>query len=444
MFHLLPILTITALWLMPSALPASPVVWHSTTEVARGPGEKGPWQQNDSRYRYVDDPAVTLDNRGGAMLAWVNQAQKDIFFQRFASDGTPQFPEPVPVSRNPATFSWLPRLERDPDNPGRIYVLWQEIIFSGGSHGGDILFARSEDHGATFSPPVNLSRSIGGAGKGRINAEVWDNGSLDLIAGPKGALYAAWTEYEGALWFVRSSDNGQSFTKPQMVSGGKDAAPARAPSLALGADGRLYLAWTHGDDQGANIQLAHSSDGGTSFSKAVAIAPDEHYADAPKITAGPDGTLHLTYAQSDGGPFANYRIRYTRSADGGRSFGPARVVSHPLPAASQSARFPSLAVDRAERVYISYELYPDPRGKPRGLGLSVSQDGGESFSVPIAVPGSASPDGGVNGSQQGKLMSKLAVGHDGHIAIVNSSLLQDKQSRVWLMRGELQTSSVRQ
>ena len=61
----------------------------------------------------------------------------------------------------------------------------QEIIFSGGSH-GDMLFARSDDNDATFSEPLNLSRSMGGDGKGRINVKVWHNGSPDLVSGPDG------------------------------------------------------------------------------------------------------------------------------------------------------------------------------------------------------------------------------------------------------------------
>ena len=156
---------------LPVAASAVPIVWHGPVDIAEGGGEKGPWQQNESRYHYVDDPAVLIDEGGNVAVAWVNQSRKDVFFQRLSSDGNLQRKEPVNVSRNPNTFSWLPRMERAPDAPDRIYMLWQEIIFSGGSHGGDILFARSDDKGKTFSPPVNVSDSIAGDGKGRINPD---------------------------------------------------------------------------------------------------------------------------------------------------------------------------------------------------------------------------------------------------------------------------------
>lgn len=414
---------------------ALPVEWKVIAEIANGPGEKGPWEQNDSRYNYVDDPTVTIDPRGNVAVAWVDQSRKDVFFQRISADGSRQPAEPVNVSRSGDTFSWIPRMARAPDSPESVYMLWQEIIFSGGSHGGDMLFAHSDDGGATFSEPLNISNSVGGDGKGRINAKVWANGSYDLAAGPDGALYAAWTEYDGPLWFSRSTDGGKSFTAPRRVTGGGNAMPARAPSLALGKDHTLYLAWTTGENDNADIHVARSGDGGATFAEPQAVAPGKGYADAPKLAVSPDGMLHLVYAQSRGGPFDKYHIRYTRSADG-RKFDAPRDISAPLPKGVDSAAFPSFATDAGGRLFVVYELFPDYRGRPRGLGMTISADGGKSFATPAVVPHSGDPGGG-NGSHQGLLMAKLAVNRNGGIAIVNSSLAQDKHSRVWLIRGEM-------
>jgi hypothetical protein len=367
------------------------------TEIAVGGGERGPWQQNDSRYDYVDDPAVALDEEGRAAVAWVDQGRKDVFF------------EGVNVSRSPATFSWLPRIALAGN---RVFVLWQEIIFSGGSHGGDILFARSEDGGKTFSEPFNLSASAAGDGKGRITPDLWHNGSLDLALGPGGAVYAAWTEYEGALWFRRSTDGGVTFAQRVKI---QDATPARAPSLAV--TGRtVHLAWTDGD-----IHVATSTNGGASFGEPVLATRSRAYTDAPRIALDATGTLHLAYAQDS-------RILYTRSRDGGRTFEQARAISRP------GGGFPALGIDGANRVYVTYELFPQRQQRPRGLGIVVSQDGGRIFSAPEPVPGSADPAGAPNGSFQGLLMQKLAVNRRGDVAVVNSSLEDGKRSRVWLMR----------
>ena len=412
----------------------SPLAWHGSTEIARGNGVQGPWQQSESRYDYVDDPTVAIDPDGNIAVAWVDQARKAVLFQRFSRDGRKQFEPPVDVSGHPDTFSWLPRIAFAPDAPKMVFVLWQEIIFSGGSHGGEILFARSQDGGRSFSAAINLSKSTGGDGKGRINRTIWHNGSLDLVAGADGVLFAAWTEYDGPLWFSRSTDGGRTFSRPRRLAGGGNAPAARAPSLALGPNGTVYLAWTVGDDPAADIHLAQSTDGGDTFSDPRTVAPSKGHSDAPKLAVDAGGMVHLVYAESSGGPFDRYRVRYTRSADGGRTFEMPRDISEAM---EQSAAYPCLGVDAKGRLVVIWEMYPDYRQLPRGLGLAFSGDGGRSFSPPSAVPASLDAMGSFNGSRQGLLMKKLAVNGAGAVAIVNSSMQRGHHSRVWMIRAQI-------
>lgn len=392
----------------PVTLALAALVWHGSTEIAAGPAERGPWQQNESHYRYVDDPTVAMDAHGRVAFAWVDQATKDVHFGKQG--------EALNVSRSPQTFSWLPRVAMGAD--GTVYVLWQEIIFSGGSHGGDILFARSQDGGATFSAPLNLSKSVAGDGKGRIDKERWHNGSLDLALGSDRTVYTAWTEYEGALWLRRSVDGGKSFSEKIRLP---DAKPARAPALAVHGN-TVYLAWTVGDEPSADIRVARSDDGGRSFAAPVIVARSKGYSDAPKLAVDARGTLHVVYAEGK-------RIVYSRSADQGRSF------ERPRDIAGRDAGFPALDIDGKGNLYVLWERFAEHRQLARGLALAVSTDAGRSFSAPVLVPGSA--DAGWNGSSQGLLMRKLAVSRDGEIAIVNSSFSEKQRSRVWLIRGRL-------
>lgn len=401
---------------------AAPLAWHGSIELAEGRGVRGPWRQNDSRYDYVDDPTVAIDARGDISVAWVDQRRKAVLFQRFSAEGGRRG-EPVDVSRLPETFSWLPRIALSPRDPRAVFVLWQEIIFSGGSHGGDILFARSRDGGRSFAAPVNLTKSVAGEGKGRISRDRWHNGSLDVAAGDDGALYAAWTAYEGPLWFTRSTDGGRTFS-PLLEVAGSNASPTRAPAIAPGRDGVVYLAWTVGEDRSADIRVARSVDGGQSFAEPRVVARSEGYADAPKLVVDPNGALHVVYTED------NRRILYTRSVDAARSFEPPREIS------GKGAAFPHLGLDANGRLLVAWEQMPDPRRSPRGMALAVSRDGGQRFSS-TPVPHSADPAGAPNGSFQGSLMRKLAVNGRGTLAIVNSSMQQGKRSRVWLVRGEL-------
>ena len=408
--------------------------WAQPVELATGGGERGPWQQNNSRYDFVDDPSVALWPNGDAAIVWVDQARKDVFWQIVARDGSKRLPEPINISRTPKEFSWLPRIALSPRDPSRVYVLWQEIVFSGGPHGGDIFFARSLDGGRTFEPPRNLTnQSLAGEGKGRFDAEHWHNGSLDIAVSEDGVLCVAWTDYEGKLTFRRSRDAGKTFEPDVVIAKGGDV-PARAPSIAVG-NGTIYLAWTVGETDHADIHIATSHDGKT-FSAPVTVGRTRGYADSPKLAVDPTGTLHLAYAQTKSGPFEKAEVLYTRSRDG-RTFEPPRVISQPL-ASGTGAAFPSLAVE-GHRVFVTWEYYPRGQEQPHGLGIAYSYDGGGTFTQPDRIEGTS--DRGRNGGLEGRLTRKLAVAGD-TIVVVNSAMRPGESSRAWLVRGALPTASL--
>jgi hypothetical protein len=423
------------------------LTWQERIMTASGGGYQGPWHMNASVYDYVDDPAAAIDEQGAIGVVWADQARKDIFFQRFSPDGRAQLPAPVNVSHTPASFSWLPKLVMTSGDPQALYVLWQEIIFSGGSHGGDILFARSTDGGRTFSAPLNLSNDIAGSGKGRLTKDHWHNGSLALAKGPEGNLYAAWTEYEGALWFSRSTDHGGTFAPPVIVAGRGRKDIARGPSLAVGAQGAVYLAWTVGEKAAADIHFAQSLDQGLSFREPKIAHHSGGHADAPKIAVDTAGTVHLVYAESPKGPLGPYHIEYLRMRKGEARFAPPVIISRPHAQRFESVSFPALAIGGKNHLFVLWEIFPGPVGgervpgpahRPQGLGVTSSSDGGQTFAAPSILPGSLAPEQGFNGSLQGLLMQKLAANSRGDIAVVNSTFKPGQSSQIWLILGHAQ------
>ena len=148
------------------------------------------------------------------------------------------------------------------------------------------------------------------------------------------------------------------------------------------------------------------------------------------------GTVHLVYAESPAGPFKRYHIRYTRLNDGERALEEPREISIPQTKQFESVSFPALSLDGEDSIYVIWELFPNHRNFPRGLGFTYSSDGGRTFASPSVIPGSADPALGVNGSQQGFLMRKLAVNGAGAIAVVNSTFKRNQTSRIWLIRGQ--------
>jgi hypothetical protein len=404
----------------------SAIAWTAPAELAAGGGQRGEWRQNESSYDYVDDGTVAFLRDGTLAVAWVDQRRKDVSLKTFRSDGATT--ATVDISRSPSVFSWLPRLATDGEH---LYVLWQEIVFSGGSHGGEAFFTRSADAGATFDAPKNLSRSRNGDGKGRLDARTWSNGSLDLAVAPDGMLVAAWTEFDGPLWIAVSTDRGATFSAPRQIDGG--ARPARGPSLAISDDGVIAIAWTVGDDPAADLRIARSSDRAVTFSRPSIAAKTRGHSDAPKLAFDDSGTLHLVWSEARAARAGAATIQYTRSRDKGRTFQVARELS--APHLAERNTYPMLALD-GDQLVVGWELGEATQAMSRGLGLTYSADGGVTFTRPTLVPHSADKGGGWNGSHQGQLMKKLAL-HDGVLAIAQSALAHGKHSRVWLLRGRL-------
>lgn len=279
------------------------------------------------------------------------------------------------------------------------------------------MFATSHDRGGTFSAPINLSNSIAGDGKGRIDERTWDNGSLDLARGPGGVLYAAWTEYEGALWLRRSDDGGASFARAVRIAGTREA-PARAPSLAVAPDGRVHVAWSVGEAERAGIHVATSDEEGATFSPPRILAGESHRADTPSIAIDASGRVHVTFVE-DG------RVGYVRGSE------PPRWLT------GGGARLPRIVIDDARDILVLYEREGVPRARTQALFLARSRNGGESF-VEAQILGISGAALGWNASQQGMLLEKIAVSPAGaEIAVVNGTFLDQRESHIWLLRGTL-------
>ena len=410
--------------------------WDEKVEAASGEAYMGPWRMNESDFRLVDDPAVSLNDDGTTAVVWADQEKQDIFLQIYEDNGENRFNEPVNVSNNAGIFSWLPRVIISPDSPEKVYVLWQEIVFSGGSHGGEIFFARSVDSGKTFNGPINLSNTQAGSGKGRFTPQRWFNGNLDLAISEDGTLYTAWTEYEGILWFSRSTDDGVSFSEPKQIDGSDDK-PARAPSIAAGRDGKVYLAWSVGEGLQADIRFAKSEDYGQNFDDPVDVQQSDGHSDAPRIAIDNNENVHLVYSESPNGLWNSYHIRYSQLNSESGTFDQSEKISGPETAQIQSSAYPVLRIDGTNNLYVLWELFPELGNRSQGLGITMSDNGGESFQLPEVVEGSVEPGLGYNGSRQGMLMNKLDVNSRGDIAVVNSTFSWGNSSHIWLFRGRV-------
>jgi hypothetical protein len=95
-------------------------------------------------------------------------------------------------------------------NSGNIYVAWAR--YSGKAANNVILFSRSTDHGATFSPPIGVSSGLG------------EEQFADLAVGPDGTVWLTYRDFAhqgtttNTISVERSTDGGQSFSQPQILA----------------------------------------------------------------------------------------------------------------------------------------------------------------------------------------------------------------------------------
>jgi hypothetical protein len=93
---------------------------------------------------------------------------------------------------------------------GNVYVLWAQ--YPGQAGNNTLHFARSTDHGQTFSKPI------------RITPGLSEEQFADATVGPDGTLYVTYrtiahqSSTTDAIWLVRSTDGGTSFSAPRLVA----------------------------------------------------------------------------------------------------------------------------------------------------------------------------------------------------------------------------------
>lgn len=206
----------------------------------------------------------------------------------------------------------------------------------------------------------------------------------------EGNVYVAWTLFPGfgqdQILFSRSTDGGQTFSKPLKISQG--LASAQGSDIAVAPDGTVYIVWRQFNQVDASTKNAivfiKSTDGGASFSDPeviTTIAPYDRQdvsdggsavrdcgdgpfhcqsdfvfhrvATLPQAVVDGQGHVHVTWEQvvpvEDNGdtyrPDGRAQVVVTKSTNGGSNWAP------PVPADDQPGRhqwWPNLEYDRSK------------------------------------------------------------------------------------------------
>jgi len=214
----------------------------------------------------------------------------------------------------------------------------------------------------------------------------------------------------GPEYVWRTDDGGRHFGPPVLaMRGNTDHSGLAADPTAGSSD--LYLAGIVFQGSAGKLRFTRSADSGRSFEPARSIDPSDSPDDRlTVVAAGPDGTVAVMYYFEP--PGGGVTVAVATSTDHGASFAaPVRLgtVRWPAPAPGVSTRSgPAIAVDpRTGDIYASVTTYAPATGASE-VEVFTSRDHGRSWSGPAVV---ASAAGGTYFQPQ------LAVGDDGQVGL---------------------------
>lgn len=257
----------------------------------------------------------------------------------------------------------------------------------------------------------------------------------DAAFAPDGTLYVSYVNLVGDgnvpdnLWVSRSTDGGRSLAAPTHVAG-RLAFQAR---MAVGPEGTVHLTWLQAETVGLlklssspnPIVASHSTDGARTFSPPAPVSdPGRERVAAASPVVDDEGRLLVLYEdfKSDRrdfefleGPPAEdpFALVLTVSDDGGRSFSPGVEVDSGVVAGRRFMvflpEFPSLAAGPGRSVLVAWA---DARNGDEDVFLRRSADGGRSWSAAVRVNDNPKGDG------TSQYLPRVAVAPSGRIDVV--------------------------
>jgi hypothetical protein len=204
------------------------------------------------------DPSVAFDSQGHVYYAGLGfnrtsppntvAVNKGTFSGGSLSWSAPTF---INATTSPSTLNdkeWI-AVDSNTSSPfrDRVYVTWTRFLFNpaNGSYvQSPIMFASSSDGGQTFTTPKLVSGNV-----------LYGQGSHPVV-GPDGTLYVFWdasTRHQSlnSTWMVKSTDGGATWSSPTAVSTLADIPPLAKtafrvnsfPAAAATPNGDLYATW---------------------------------------------------------------------------------------------------------------------------------------------------------------------------------------------------------
>ncbi|HXR15167.1 MAG TPA: sialidase family protein [Terriglobales bacterium] len=286
------------------------------------------------------EPSVGYDHKGNAFIGGGYGDSEDMgygFFaiQKSADDGT-HWGKPV-IALNSGASQYAPydtwmTVDAVAGSP-RANSLYVSGIVGLSETEDDVLVSHSTDGGATWKQVVahQTQNSPGG------------DASTGMAVGKDGTVYLTWMYcrevacFAAHVMFSKSTDGGNTWSAAQRIAGGMPQSwqlPNTGEAVynypAIGIDdsdgpysGNLYVAMYTWTGTYLQVQMIRSTDGGSSWSEPLPVAPrsDTHDQFLPSLSVSPTGEVGVSWLdRRNSPPDIDYQAFAAISADGGRSF----------------------------------------------------------------------------------------------------------------------------
>ena len=161
---------------------------------------------------------------------------------------------------------------------GTVYVAWMDTTDDDSQKGlAEIYVARSDDAGKTFAEPVNASlfREPEFRSKNAFFRS-WASAFPQIAIGPGGEIYVVYVGLnpakptdDGDVYFIRSQDRGESWSRAKILGGDETDRFQFFPAIDTDPDGNIYVLWGDMRDDASetryHIYLTQSEDKGETW-----------------------------------------------------------------------------------------------------------------------------------------------------------------------------------
>lgn len=304
-------------------------------------------------------PRIAIDSNRSLHVVWLDATpgNYEIFYSK-STDGGTTWSAAVNLSNN-SVDSQISKIAVDSGD--NLHVVWGDNF----PDNAEIVYSKSVDGGATWSPAVNISNTSSGS----------DSPSMAINS--SGGIHVVWHDYIGGndeTFYSGSSDGGTTWSPVINVS--NNYGPSYNPAVAVDSGGNVHAVWNDQASGFTQIVYSKSTDGGATWSAITDISKSSRgTSESPEIAVDSANNIYLVW--QDDAP-ANGDIFCSKSADGGATWSAPVNVSNNYGYSGYAA----IDLDSSNNLHV---VWQDTTPENVDILYSKSSDGGVTWSSTVDI-----------------------------------------------------------